>query len=251
MVGRPAADRRRRRLHLQLHRQEPHDEHGDHDHRHHRCQGSRPADGADLLLTAEGRHGVPLPADPAQARVGESHAPGGAVELRQSAAGRGHRTIHHDRIQARRLRRDEAQPELLGHTADHRPDPVRSLHQRRHHGLRPEGRHHRRRLGRLTGPVRLDQVDRGDRGGRLQLLQLGLSQLQLLLGQVTRQPGAEGLALPQRPELRRRSPGVVPQRLPEHVGARHDDPATRHLDRSGLPLAATGRPGLHLRPGQG
>ena len=52
--GRGAADRRRRRLHLQLHHQEPHDEpdqlHGGHQD----GDGARPHHGADRLLRAQG-----------------------------------------------------------------------------------------------------------------------------------------------------------------------------------------------------
>ncbi len=76
VVGRPAAHRRRRRLHLQLRRQEPHGQHGPHHRRHHERQGDRPDDGGDRLLATQGQHGGHLPADPAQARLGARLTPG-------------------------------------------------------------------------------------------------------------------------------------------------------------------------------
>ena len=53
------------------------------------------------LQQAQGRHDAHLPADPAQARVGEGRSAEGPDELRQQAADRRDGTVHHHRVQAR------------------------------------------------------------------------------------------------------------------------------------------------------
>ena len=137
VVGRAAVHRRGRRLHVQLHRQERDDDDGDHHGRHQGRQGAGARRRADQLHQAQGRHDAHLPADPAQTRLGGRGPEGGADQLRQRAAHRGHRSLHHDRVQEGQPREDGAQPLLLGHDADARRAPLRVLHQRRHHDRRP------------------------------------------------------------------------------------------------------------------
>ena len=80
---------------------------------------------------------------------------------------------------------------------------------------------------------------------RLQLLQLGLPQLQLLRrAELAGQPGAQGLALPPRAQLRDR-PAEARATSPTSGNAA---PGTtilppEHVERPRLPLAAAGRPG--------
>ena len=89
-------------------------------------------------------------------------------------------------------------------------------------------------------------------GGRLQLLQLGLPRVQLLRQvELAGQPRAARLEVPQRPELRDQ-----PQQLCAVAYSGLAAPATtiippEHLAEPRLPLAAAGRPALHLRPRQG
>ena len=56
---------------------------------------------------------------------------GGPDQLRQQAADRRHRPLHHHGVQEGRLHQDGPQPLLLGQEADRRRDPLPQLHQRR------------------------------------------------------------------------------------------------------------------------
>ena len=66
------------------------------------------------------------------------------------------------------------------------------------------------------------------------------------VGGLAGQPGAPGRALPPGPELGDRQEQARRRRLGRPRAARHDDPATRSVVRPRLPLAAAGRPDVHV-----
>ena len=199
MAGRPAADRRRRRLHVQLHRQEPDGELHELDLRHQERDGPRPDHRADRVQPAQGRPREHVGADHPPAHLGACLAAGGQHQLRRQAAARGQRALPDRRVQEGQLHPPGAQPELLGPQAGHRRHLLSGLPGRRHHGHRPEERQPRRRLGPATGAVLGPQVRSLVQVGAVLLLQLGLPRVQLLRQvELTGQPGAARLALPQR-----------------------------------------------------
>ena len=75
VAGRPAADRGRRRVHVQLQHQERVVRLRHHDHRHRPRRGRRPVHGEDRLHAAEGGHGTALAADPPASTSGRRSAP--------------------------------------------------------------------------------------------------------------------------------------------------------------------------------
>ena len=247
VVRRPAAHRRRRRLHLQLRGQEPDGEHGAGDRRHH---GAKALDPTTVRITCSQPKAdmeyLFLPILPKH--VWEHVSPrGGGDDLRQQAADRGQRPVLHDGLQEGLLHRDGAQPLLLGQATDRRRDLLRDVPERQHDGLRSEVGEPRRRLGHPRGAVQAARVAGRHPHHRLQLLQLGLPQPQLLhTAQLARQPGAAGLRVPQRSELRR-STATSSAGSPTTASPRRRTtilpPDTWVEPR--LSLAATGRPGLH------
>ena len=86
-----------------------------------------------ICSRAQGRHGEDLPADPAQAHLGARLAPGGGDQLLRDAD-RGQRPLLYCGFQEGRLRRDGAQPLLLGHEAGHGQDLLRDVPEPRHDG---------------------------------------------------------------------------------------------------------------------
>ena len=206
VAGRRAADRRRRRLHLQLHRQEPDGELHQLDVRHQerRPPSTRPPCGSSAAGPRPTSRRMWVPIIPQH--IWEHVSPhGGQHELRRQAAARGQRALPDGRLQEGQLHPPGAQPELLGAQAGHRRHLLRGLPGRRHHGHRPEVGQHRRRLGHAAGAVLGPQVRPLLQGGAVLLLQLELPRVQLLRQvELAGQPGAARLEVPQRPELRGR-----------------------------------------------
>ena len=96
------------------------------------------------------------------------------------------------------------------------------------------------------------QSVKGIKAIRLPLVQLGLPGVQLLRqGKLAGKPRAARLALSQRLELRDRQTAPLRPRLRRSFSADHQHHSSQCVDQSRLPLDAAGRPGLHLRPGQG
>ena len=152
LAGRPAADRRRRGLHLQLHRRPPDGGvHGLHlvDHARH---GHRPLHGGLHLYSAQGQHAADVGADPARAHLEQDQLQGRGKHVREPAAGRRQRAVPGGQVGQTPIPRDGRQQALLGRRSQDRRGRLSLLHQRRHHGGgAPAGQHPVRR--RDTGPV--------------------------------------------------------------------------------------------------
>ena len=161
----------------------------------------------------------------------------------EPAADRRQRPLLHRGLQEGRLRRDEAQPLLLGQEADRRQDLLRDVPERRHDGAGPEVGRRSTAPGASPRPSsRSSSRMQRHPHHRLQLLQLGLPRPELLdAAELDRQPGAARRALSRRPELRDRPRHAGQGRLRRPRGAGDHDHAARHLVQPRLPLAAAGR----------
>ncbi len=177
---------------------------------------------------------------------------GGGIKLWQQAADHRQWSLRDGGLGQGQLPEDGQKPLLVGPEAGHRRDLLRDLPERRDHGQRPARRQARRRLGHPGGAVQAAPVGQGHQSDRLPFLQLGRLGDQLLRqANLDGQPRAARLALPQRSELRHRQTAPLRLGLRWSCSARHDHPSSKHVHQSRLPLAAVGRPALHLRLGQG
>ena len=157
-------------------------------------------------------------------------------------------------VQEGQLRAHGREPGLLPRRPAHRRDHLPDLSEPGHDDRRPRGRHHRRGAGGAAGAVRQALRDHRDRGGRLQLPQLGLPLHELLRGRrVEGRAGAARRALPARPQLGDRPREAGGGRLGRARRPGHDDPAAR---TSGSTPTTTGsrrrtRPTPTTRPRRG
>ena len=169
-------------------------------------QGDRPDHRADHLLAAQGRHGAHLPADPAQARLGARRTPGGGDDLRQQAADRRQRPLLTRRSSRRAPTSRWCATPTTGASKPTIDEILFEMYQNADTMVADL------KSGALDAAWGIPEaqfeslVDAGRHPARrLQLLQLGLPQPQLLRqAELAGQPGAARRALPQRSELRHR-----------------------------------------------
>ena len=182
LAGRGAVHRRRRRLHVQLHRQERDVRVQHRDRRYRAVARRRPADGADRLQRAQGRPAPHLDSDPARGTSGRTCRRRRPRGTREQDAHRRDGTLPVRGVQEGRLRAHGREPGVLPRRPAHRRDRLPDVPEPRHDDRRPRGRHYRRGTGRPAGAVRQGLADAGTSGRRLQLPQLGLPVHELLRG---------------------------------------------------------------------
>ena len=171
-----AAHRRRRGLHLQLHRQERHGEPAPTTPSASRRQGARPDHRADRLLAAQGRHGEHggcRSCPSTSGRTSRRRRPRTTYANKPPIVGSGpFQVVGFKKGSYIQMVRN---PNYWGSKPAIDQSLLPDLPERRHHGRRPEVGQHRRRLGHARRP----QFARSSRcaaftGDRLRLLQLGL-----------------------------------------------------------------------------
>ena len=148
------------------------------------------------------------------------------------------------RVEAQRLRapgRQQGLPLRVRRAGEDRRAHLRAVPERRHDGRGPQGRQPRRRLRVSARPVRVAREHARHRDRAVHLVQLAVPGLQLLRGQVARQPGALGPALPRRPRVRHRPPAHRGRRLPRLRHPRVHVHVARRLEGPRLHLAAARR----------
>ncbi len=171
-----------------------------------------------------------------------------------TTADRRQRSLLHGSLQEGLLRRDGAQPLLLGQEADRRPDLLRDVPGPRHHGAGPEVGRDRRRLGHPRGPV---QAAPGRTSRHPHASPTTSSTGTTSTCNCSSSSASTGNPVLRDARFREALNYAIDRsklcagRLRRPRGAGHDDHAARHLVRPRLPLAAAGRPGLHVRPRQG
>ena len=154
VAGRRARHRRRRRVHLQLHRRQRAPESLDVHQRHHRGGGRRRHARQGLHQRAQGEHAPDGRPDPAGAHLEQGQRQGGDHQLPEQAADRRQRALPARGVEEGQVRALRGEPDLLGRQAQGRRGRLPAVHQPRHDGAGPQARHHRRRRGHPAGSVR-------------------------------------------------------------------------------------------------
>ncbi len=210
VAGRSAAHRRRRRLHLQLHHQEPDDRLHQLHPVHQGRRRPRPLHRAFRLRQAQGRHPADVGTHPPRAHLEQDQPGRRAEQVPEPGAGRRQRRLPGGRLGEGPVRAHGGQQELLGRGAQDRRDPLSHLHQSGDRGRRPAVGLDpvRRRRPRAVSVVRR-QDDLDDAQGDRRLLREHGRRL-LHAGPVAGQPGAQGLAVSQRAQLGHRPPRRSP-----------------------------------------
>ena len=128
LAGRRARDRKRRRLHLQLHRRQRPREPRDLHQRHRRGGGDRRVHGRDPHRGAQSQHPVDGRPDPSRAHLVAGQRQGGGRLVPERAADHRLGTLQDGRVAEEALHPSRGQPRLLEGRAVHRRADLPDLH---------------------------------------------------------------------------------------------------------------------------